>query len=407
VTGAASFTKIPRRSLTTYRGELRDVLGALRRRDFARGGAVVDFERAFAAYVGAAGAAAAGSGRQALMMILEAAGVARGDRILFPAFTLRQLVDLTHARGLVPMFADVDPQTFHLTIPTIEQAGGADCRVIVATHLFGSMCDIGPIRRFCDERGIFLVEDCAQALGATSSGMPAGATGDAAFFSFSMDKPIFAFGGGMAVARAEALADKLRALAERLPTSAASVMSSLAFAAAESIASRPLFYSLLCATRGTAERMTSLFGTMRSAVSPAAPGFCDLQAIVAAKQLAALSAQNRHRVQNARTILATAGPGASPQVIPPAVDPIYYQLVFLVKAGASARDVAARLLARGVDAGVGEDILQFCPRGFDDGRAYPTAEEIVSRAIQIPNHARLSPSQVDTIAREFQRVTSE
>ena len=402
-----SFTKIPRRSLTTYRGELRDLSRALVRREFGRGAAVARFERAFATHVGAAGAAATGSGRQALLMILEAAGLSPGDRILFPAFTLRQMVELMRDRGLVPVFADVDPHTFHLTPSTIERAGGGQCRAIVATHLFGSMCDIVPIRRFCDERGIFLVEDCAQALGATSDGVPAGAFGDAAFFSFSNDKPIFAFGGGIAVARTPPLAEKLHALAAQLPCSAPKLLSALAFAAAESIASRGVFYSLLCATRGTAERAIAVFAKMKAVASSSETGFSDLQAVVAAKQLEILAAQNLPRINHARKILAAAGSAAIPQHIPTGVAPVYYQLIFLLKEGTSPRDVAAALLARGVDAGVGEDILQLCPPSLDDRGSYPGAERVLSAAIQIPNHARLTPSQVDKIALEFRRISSE
>ena len=117
-----------------------------------------------------------------------------------PARTFIASASCAVARGAVPVVADVDPDSQNLTADTVRAALTPRTRAIVAVHLAGWPCDMDPIMQLARERGIRVVEDCAQAHGATYKGRPVGSLGDCAAFSFCQDKIMTTGGeGGMLV----------------------------------------------------------------------------------------------------------------------------------------------------------------------------------------------------------------
>ncbi len=167
---------------------------------FILGPEVQAFERELAAYLGVEHVVGVGNGTDALTIALLALGVGPGDDVLVPSFTFYASAEAIPHTGARPVFCDVDPETFCITRETVERAVTPATKAIVAVHLFGTPAPLDEIVPFARERGIAVLEDAAQAAGASLHGRRAGALGDAAMFSFFPSKNLFCLGDGGAIA---------------------------------------------------------------------------------------------------------------------------------------------------------------------------------------------------------------
>lgn len=158
------------------------------------------FEGEFAAFCGARHAISLANGTLALELALYALGIGPGDEVIVPARTFIASASCVVARGAIPVVVDVDPVSQNLTAETVRAALTPKTRAIVAVHLAGWPCDMDPIMSLARDQGIRVVEDCAQAHGATYKDRPVGSFGDCAAFSFCQDKIMTTGGeGGMLV----------------------------------------------------------------------------------------------------------------------------------------------------------------------------------------------------------------
>jgi dTDP-4-amino-4,6-dideoxygalactose transaminase len=157
------------------------------------------FENELAQYVGVRHCIGVACGTDALELALHAVGCQPGDEVLTAANCGAYASVAARNAGLRPRYADVDPETLCLSPSTIQAALGPGVRAAVVTHLYGRIADIDSIVTVCHERGIAVVEDCAQAIGARWKGRRAGSFGDAAAFSFYPTKNLAAVGDGGAV----------------------------------------------------------------------------------------------------------------------------------------------------------------------------------------------------------------
>ena len=135
------------------------------------------------------------NGTDAITIALKALGVGPGDEVVLPSFTFYATAEATVNAGARPVFCDIDPDTFCVTAETVERALTPGTKAIVAVHLFGNVAPVPELQRF----GLPIVEDSAQAAGASLDGAMAGALGDAATFSFFPSKNLFCLGDGGAV----------------------------------------------------------------------------------------------------------------------------------------------------------------------------------------------------------------
>lgn len=156
------------------------------------------FEQEFAGWVGVAHAVALANGTVALEAALAAAGVGRGDEVVVTPRSFIASASCAVSVGARPVFADVDPDSQNITAATIEAVLTPRTKAIVAVHLAGWPCDMDPIMALAGERGITVVEDCAQAHGALYKGRRVGSLGHIAAWSFCQDKILTIAGeGGM------------------------------------------------------------------------------------------------------------------------------------------------------------------------------------------------------------------
>lgn len=175
------------------------------------------FEREFAAYCGVRHAVGVGSGLDALALILRGylglGALAEGDEVIVPGNTFIASFLAISGNRLVPVPVEPDPATFNLDPACVAAAIGPRTRAIMAVHLYGQLADMPALAALAKRHGLLLIEDAAQAHGATSGGRKAGAFGDAAAFSFFPAKNLGALGDGGAVVTCDArLAERVAAL---------------------------------------------------------------------------------------------------------------------------------------------------------------------------------------------------
>ena len=167
------------------------------------------FEQEFAAYVGSEHAIGVGNGTDALTIALRAMGVGPGDEVIVPSFTFYATAEAIPHTGATPVFCDIDPDTLCISAQTVAAAMTPATKAVVAVHLFGNLAPVAEIEAL----GVPVLEDAAQAAGATASGRRAGSLGTAATFSFYPSKNLAAFGDGGAITTSDPeIAERVRLL---------------------------------------------------------------------------------------------------------------------------------------------------------------------------------------------------
>lgn len=171
------------------------------------------FEEAFATWCDAAYCVGCGNGLDALVLALKALNVGEGDEVIVPSNTyIATALAVTYV-GATPVFVEPDIRTYNIDPYRIEEKITPKTKAIMPVHLYGQACDMDPIMLLAQKYGLYVIEDCAQAHGATYKGRIIGSFGHAAGFSFYPGKNLGALGdAGAAVTNDKAVADKIRAL---------------------------------------------------------------------------------------------------------------------------------------------------------------------------------------------------
>src|SRR6266404_7974085 len=194
--------------------EIREaVASVLSSQQFVLGKEGAALEQEVASFCGVAHGIGVASGTDALILALRAAGVEAGDEVILPPFTFVATGSAVSALGATPVFADTEPDTFNIDADEIAKRITPRTRAILVVHLYGLAADMDDIRDVAKSRAIPIVEDNAQAIGATYKGKPTGALGDAACISFYPTKNLGAYGdAGMIVTNSAEMDARLRTL---------------------------------------------------------------------------------------------------------------------------------------------------------------------------------------------------
>lgn len=180
---------------------------------FILGPEVEALERELAAYCGVRHAVAVASGTDALELSLRALGIGSGDEVLTSAYTFFATVEAILAVGATPVCVDVDPATWSCDPDALASHVSPQTKAILPVHLYGHPCELDAILGLARRRGLKVLEDCAQAIGARYRGRRVGAFGEAGAFSFYPSKNLGGYGdGGMVVTDDGAVADQVRLL---------------------------------------------------------------------------------------------------------------------------------------------------------------------------------------------------
>ncbi|TID67787.1 DegT/DnrJ/EryC1/StrS family aminotransferase [Acinetobacter junii] len=169
-----------------------------------------EFEKEFAHYVGTPFAVALANGTVALDVALKALGIGAGDDVIVTSRTFLASASSIVTAGANPIFADVELDSQNISRRTIEAVLTDNTKAIICVHLAGWMCDMDPIMQLAEEKGIYVIEDCAQAHGAMYKGRAAGSIGHIGAWSFCQDKIMTTGGeGGMVTTHDERLWKKM------------------------------------------------------------------------------------------------------------------------------------------------------------------------------------------------------
>lgn len=180
---------------------------------FILGAEVAAFEQEIASYCDTVYAVGVASGTDALKLSLRAAGVGRGDEVITSPFTFMATAGAASELGAIPVFVDIEPKTYTIDPSLIKKKITKKTKALLPVHLYGQCADMDEILAISQASNIPVIEDCAQAIGATYDGKKAGSFGIAGAISFFPSKNLGAFGdGGMITTQSEDIANRLKTL---------------------------------------------------------------------------------------------------------------------------------------------------------------------------------------------------
>ena len=190
--------------------EIAEVVATLRSGWLTTGPKTKEFERSFAAYVGAKHAVAVNSCTGGLHVALAARGIGPGDEVIVPTMTFCATANVVVHVGATPVLVDVEPDTLNIAPEAIEAAITPRTRAVIPVHLYGHPCDMDRLLDLARAHGLLVIEDAAHAVGAEWRGRRVGSLGDATAFSFYATKNMTTGEGGMVTTDDEEWADRMR-----------------------------------------------------------------------------------------------------------------------------------------------------------------------------------------------------
>jgi perosamine synthetase len=204
--------KIPLSAPDITEAEIEAVVAVLRTPRLSLGPVTGQFESAVAEYISVPHAVAVSSGTAGLHLCIRALGIGEGDEVIVPSFTFIAAANAIRYERAVPVFVDIDPCTLNIDSQKIEEAITPRTRAILAVHTFGVPAEMTAILEIAERRGLLVIEDACEAIGAECRGHRVGSLGNAGVFAFYPNKQITTGEGGIVVTRDEALARRIRAL---------------------------------------------------------------------------------------------------------------------------------------------------------------------------------------------------
>jgi len=205
-----AFLEVPFHRAAMGDEEVEAVAAVIRSGWLTMGPKTVEFEHAFAEYVGASHAIAVSSGTAALHLALEAAGLSPADEVLLPAITFTATAEAVIYLGARPVLVDVDPNTMNFDVRDAMRRITSRTRAIIPVHFGGQPCDMDEVHRFAQRHGLRIVEDAAHALPAEYKGKKIGALSEFTAFSFYTTKTLATGEGGMITTDNEPAAARMR-----------------------------------------------------------------------------------------------------------------------------------------------------------------------------------------------------
>jgi len=191
----------------------RPLLDFLKDQYFILGPTVEAFEQEVAEYLGVKHTIGVSSGSDALLIALMALDIGPGDEVVTSSYTFFATAGAIHRLGARPIFTEIDPETFNLCPRSLEASLSAKTKAIIPVHLFGQCAAMDRVSEIAGRKGLPIIEDAAQAMGAQYNGRQAGSMGLVGCYSFFPSKNLGGFGdGGMVATDDDGLADKIRVL---------------------------------------------------------------------------------------------------------------------------------------------------------------------------------------------------
>ena len=349
------------------------IQGVIQSTSFIMGPDVKKFEDAYAQYCRADHCIGVSSGTSAIELVLRACNIGPGDEVITISHTFVATIEAIYAVGARPVFVDVDAQTYNMDADKVAAAISPATRAIMPVHIYGQPADMTQLRAVADAHDLLLIEDAAQAHGATWMGQRTGTLADAACFSFYPGKNLGAYGdaGAVVTQRAE-IAQRVRLMRNHGRTD-----------------------KYLHETLGFGERMDTMQAAILAAKLPHLDAWTAARRRLAARYDELLATEvdpsesDQTKVQNNSLILPSVDPNA---------EPAWHLYVLRTRA----RDeLIAHLRADGIGAGIHYPIplhLQpgYSELGYNKGD-FPVTEEVADTCLSLPIFPEMSDEQQDRV----------
>lgn len=340
-----------------------------------------DFEKEFASYLGVKHAITVNTGTAALHIALLAAGIGEGDQVIVPAFTMAASWMAVMYTGATPVFVDVEPDIYTIDPKLIEAAITTKTKAIMPVHIYGHPADMDPILEIVKKHNLVVIEDAAEAHGATYKGKLTGSIGDINAFSFYANKIITTGEGGMVTTNSDELAE------------IATAMKDLSHSKGKRFIHDALGYNY---------RMTSL------------------QAALGSGQLLHISdflATKKHMAELYKEGLEGI-PGLALPVTRDWATHVYWMYAVLVdeeKFGMSKDELRAKLLEKGIDtrdffyAPCDQPLLQglSLPAQAGSQARFPVTEHIAKNGFYLPSGLAITDEQIGTVCKTIRDLCSK
>lgn len=173
----------------------------------SKGKFINQFENDFSKFTGIKNSISVSNGTVALHVALLALGIGKDDEVIVPTFTYIASVNAIHYTGAIPVFVDSDPQSWQIDTKKIEEKISSRTKAIMAVHIYGHPCEMTELLKIVNKHNLFLIEDCAEAIGTYYDGKHAGTFGHISTFSFFGNKAITTGEGGMVCTNDDMIAD--------------------------------------------------------------------------------------------------------------------------------------------------------------------------------------------------------
>lgn len=398
---------IPRRRINLSLSDAGVFIYLLITKELIKGKHIKIFERAFARYIGAKFALGVSSGRIGLRLILESLGLVPGDEIILPAFTFAAVPKIIKECGFKPLFVDIDRNGYNIDPSLIGQKITPRTKALIATHIFGSPCDIGKMLEIAKKHKLIVIEDCAQAIGATYNGEKVGSFGLCSFFSFESVKPFSTFGGGAVVTKDANLFKKIEEKSRQFSyPRARDISKRFIFCIAESVATLPfifpifiypvLFYSVL-----TGRDLTKFFRKAKHGFKKFEVKFSNFQAAIGLKKLKDLDRNISKRVYLASILNDLIKNNFKLQENYEGTSHVYYNYVLENK---NAKTLSKELFYRGIDT---DNFFHCdCSELFTEKEDFPIAKKAINELIQLPLYHQLNKKDILYIANTLNKISN-
>lgn len=365
--------------------------------------AVRQWEEALAGYMGVSSVAAVNSGRQALRLILEHLGVGEGDELIVPAYTLGEMLPFVASQGVKLVPADIDAHSLNITPESVAARITERTKAVLALHIFGVPCDIQGIREVARKHDIKVIEDCAHSMGALVQGKPTGSFSDASFSSFETIKMVNTYGGGLIASDQTALIEAGRSFNEKEPKGYSGLYGKMKSVKMEKrlfnlrLMYLPLYF---LASPRWQPLMNRLYRSSQKKQKKR-EAYSAAQAAFGMAKLKTLEERVQLRLDRIALMNSILHEDIRPQQVREGDRGSGYFSVVILPVKAA--PVRKRLLLRGIDAGVGNEIMDNCAAQLEYSDC-PVIDQVFERALSLPMYDGITEKECEKVARVLNSV---
>lgn len=393
---------IRRKKIRFYQRESRDILDCVLTGHVQQGKYIRLFEEEFAKYIGAMHAISVSCSQAGLSIILDALELEKDSEIIMPAYTRKDLMALIKEKGFTVKLIDIEKDTFNMDCELLEKAITPKSKVIIATHIFGSPCDMLKIKSLARQHNLKVIEDCVHALGAQIEDEKAGSLGDAAFFSFESTKLLNTFGGGMITTNSPVIASRALNIIEKHRFKYFKILAKIAMTyLGVSIGEGLLFpiFAFFLRFEITTKILTGSYLALHKLNRAKYDRFTNLQALTGLKQLKELDTRNAQRNTIAEILDNGFKNPVSPQKKIPYVKRVHYFYVVNISQPLNINLALLRkkLLKKGINCGIKSEITDNCSFYTINYERCPLALQIYNSNIQIPIYDDMNKKEAQYI----------